>query len=151
VLELASDLLPRMTRTLSLAAIRREWPPAALLVERAAEMVETDGATAARWSRVAGKLSPDDAEVLNSAAWLLLIMPDEKHRDPETALAYARAAVRLTDRSDHMILDTLALALFETGHILEAIEIQKKAVEMAPDMEDYRERLARFRARVAAG
>ncbi len=140
-----------MTRTLSLAAIRREWPPVALLVERAEEMAETDGATAARWLRAAGKLSPDDASVLNSAAWLLLIMPDAKHQDPETALAYARTAVRLTDEGDHMILDTLALALFETGDVLAAIEVQKKAVSMAPDLAEYRERLARFKARVASG
>jgi cytochrome c-type biogenesis protein CcmH/NrfG len=142
-------ILPRMIRTVKLASIRRDWPHAVVLVARAQGIQEKDGATAADWYRTAGRLAPEDAEILNSAAWCLLIMPDEAHRDPKSALKFARKAVALTKGENHMILDTLALALFLTDHVVEAIEVQEKAVAMFPESPEYRARLKRFKEKAA--
>ena len=49
---------------------------------------------------------------------------------------------------EHHILDTLALALYLNGHAWEALRIQTRAVEMAPEEEEYVKRLLLFRAAV---
>ena len=60
------------------------------------------------------------------------------------ALQLAQRAVELSGGIQPHILDTLALALFQTGEVEAAVETQRRAVELSPDREDYRESLARF-------
>jgi thiol-disulfide isomerase/thioredoxin len=77
----------------------------------------------------------DDAMFLNQVAWTILD-PEEtsvKYRDHKLALDMAKKAVELTKEKDGMILDTYALALYETGSKEEAIKYQKQALKLVGD------------------
>jgi uncharacterized protein YyaL (SSP411 family) len=69
-----------------------------------------------------------DAEFLNNYAWYLA----SHGAEPKRALEVAKKAVGLNPKSAH-ILDTLAEAYRQNGLHREAVETQKKAVEIAPD------------------
>lgn len=72
-----------------------------------------------------------DAMMLNTIAWTILDDEAIEKRDPKTALNLAKRASEFTGNKDGMILDTLALAYFETGDVTKAVETQRKAVEAA--------------------
>jgi len=63
--------------------------------------------------RMAVDLDPDNAEALNSLAWLLVTAKEESLRRPERALILAEKAVRL--RPEPHIWDTLAEAYLANG------------------------------------
>jgi non-specific serine/threonine protein kinase/serine/threonine-protein kinase len=70
----------------------------------------------------------------NECARLLLTCEPIGLRDPETALVLATEAVDLTEETDPVYLDTLALAQHMTGDKSSAIETEKKALALlAPD------------------
>ncbi len=115
-----------------------------------------DGAEKAQ--HLAGSIlarADDNWSLLNSFAWDILTQPELKLRDFNTALEAARTADALTDSANPFVLDTLALALFECGQKAEAVETQRKAVEMAkleddPDMvAELEMRLRRFEKALA--
>jgi hypothetical protein len=66
----------------------------------------------------------------NAAAWLLLTHEFEECRDPQAALPLARRATEASGGNDPAILDTLALALFETGDVAAAVETESKTVAL---------------------
>ena len=70
--------------------------------------------------------NPDDFNALNNLAWMLATCPDRQHCDPEQAVELAQRAAALNP--DDYILDTLATALYESGRIEAAIEVQQRAV-----------------------
>jgi tetratricopeptide (TPR) repeat protein len=72
--------------------------------------------------------SKDDAEFLNAYAWYLATHDQKLER----ALELAKKAVELSPKSPE-ILDTLAEAYSRNGLLKEAVETQKKAVELAAD------------------
>lgn len=74
----------------------------------------------------------DDSQMLNQVSWYIAA---EKQLPGtlETAMKAAKRAVELTKEKDGTILDTLARVYFEQGKIDEAIEWQKKAVELSKD------------------
>jgi len=94
------------------------------------------------------------AEHLNFAAWQLLTIEPVELRDPALAVEFSRRANQLGNytNSDHM--DTLALALFRTGEVTEAIETQKRAIKALSENARYRAKyerqLAEFEAAVGA-
>lgn len=75
----------------------------------------------------------DDAMTLNSIAWATLDEPGVEQRDLDLAMRFAERAVEVTKSRDGAIMDTLARAHYEKGNLAKAIEIQKKAVELADE------------------
>jgi Zn-dependent protease with chaperone function len=89
-------------------------------------------------------LSPRSVEVLNNLAWLYATCEDERLRDPVRSLALAQRAAGL-ETAAH-ILDTLAEAYFVNGRIDQAIETEKRALDLAQENRAYFEgQLEKFR------
>ena len=74
-----------------------------------------------------------NAEFYNNIAWELLTNEQVKHRDKALALQLAERANKASEGKQPHILDTFARALHDTGKLKEAIEQQKKAVELSGD------------------
>jgi len=77
--------------------------------------------------------STENVSLLNKLAWDSLTDERLKGKFTELALAMAEKANNLTESKDWAIVDTYARAFFESGKIKEAVEWQKKAVELAGD------------------
>ena len=77
----------------------------------------------------------NNSQALNSVSWQILTKVEEDKRDNELALQLAKKAVELTESKNPAILDTYALALFRSGKIDQAIQVQTKAVELSIDNE----------------
>lgn len=69
---------------------------------------------------------------LNNYAWFLLICEPEDLRDPHKALLLARQAVEAIGNQRSAVLDTLALACFETGDTAQAVEVQLQSLDLLP-------------------
>jgi tetratricopeptide (TPR) repeat protein len=94
--------------------------------------------------RSAIALDPDNPDALNNLAWLLATSDNPDLRNPREALTLARRAIALK-KAPH-IWDTLAEALFINGRIAEAIDAEKKALQMAPDNRQiYEKQLLKFK------
>lgn len=106
-----------------------------------------------RWYQAA----PDNAEAANGYAWELLTCKDEALRDPRGALDPARKAAELSAHKNPAILDTYALALFRSGSLKEAVDTQKKAIDLLPAettaeaRKEYASRLKEFEAALRLG
>jgi tetratricopeptide (TPR) repeat protein len=94
------------------------------------------------------RLVPDDPRTLNNLAWLWATCPKPEWRDGPKAVEHARKACELTESREVGSLDTLAAALAACGQFEEAVQWQRRAVELAPEAEkaDYQTRLALFEA-----
>jgi tetratricopeptide (TPR) repeat protein len=84
----------------------------------------------AYWKQALSK-KPDDLHVLNDMALILATSPDAALRNGNAALPLAEHAVQLTSSREPAILGTLAAAYAETGDFDKAIEIEKRATELA--------------------
>ncbi len=82
-----------------------------------------------------------DPMLLNDFAWRILTDEEVKFRDLKFALQVAKAAYDACEGKEAAIVDTYARALFDNGQKKEAIEYQKKAVQLAGDDEAMREEL----------
>ncbi len=82
----------------------------------------------------------DEHEALNALAWSILDEGEIEKRDFDLALAMASRASELTKGLDPAVLDTLALAYHKKGNSKKALEVQKKAIEIAS--EDMKEPLS---------
>jgi thiol-disulfide isomerase/thioredoxin len=95
----------------------------------------------------------ENPAALNAFAWEMLDNVRFEGKDLALALDWARRAAEITNRADGMILDTLALALFENGRVDEAIKTQEDAVRLfeaavgasSEELTDMQSRLKRFR------
>ena len=81
------------------------------------------------------ELSPEQPELLNNLAWLLLTVEETGVFDPELALTLAKEAV-IQQPSGH-ILDTLALAYWHNGSPEQAIMAEERALNQDPANRDY--------------
>ena len=89
-------------------------------------------------------LSPDNAEVNNNLAWLLLTAQDESLRDSKRALELAQTSARLKEHGH--ILDTLAAAYWANGRIEEALMAERRAIRLDSRNRPYYQRqLEKFR------
>ena len=89
------------------------------------------------------RLEPDDPSAQNTASWMLLTVPEEARRDPVRALALVDRALaqlegrteeELVEEADQMrpaFLDTRAEALRQLDRLDEALDDQRRAVELA--------------------
>ncbi|MBU0679742.1 MAG: redoxin domain-containing protein [Verrucomicrobia bacterium] len=80
----------------------------------------------------------DDAENLNTLAWMIITSPLQ-FRDLETALTAAQKSNTLSGEKLPPVLDTLARIYYAVGLIDQAIETQRKAVTLTEDGEDKEE------------
>jgi len=94
----------------------------------------------------------DEAQALNNLAWSNIdpdTKPDKSRRDVKLALKAAARANELTKGENGPILDTYALALFETGDAAKALEAQEKAIKLMGDGDaGMKERLEMYRKAV---
>jgi thiol-disulfide isomerase/thioredoxin len=75
----------------------------------------------------------NNASMLNYIAWFIADEPGVKSRDFKLAERAASRADSLTGGKDFAIIDTLARIRFEQGDVKKAIELQRKAIELASD------------------
>lgn len=76
-----------------------------------------------------------DAQLLNSFSWNLMTERETEGRFSELALKAAQRCDKISEGKNWMFVDTLALALFETGEVAEAIEIEEKAIKLAHEQD----------------
>lgn len=79
----------------------------------------------------AAQLAPDDSSIQNDYAWVLCTSAQDDLRDGARALELARRMVAATERADPDLLDTLAVALAETGEFGQAREVAGEALAKA--------------------
>jgi thiol-disulfide isomerase/thioredoxin len=87
-----------------------------------------------------------ESGLLNEFSWDILTKVKEENRDLDVALKAAKKANELTEGKSFAILDTYALALFESGKVQEAIAQQQKAVELSAGDAGMQKRLEEFKA-----
>ncbi|MEM7308254.1 MAG: redoxin family protein [Planctomycetota bacterium] len=79
-------------------------------------------------------IAKKDATKLNGLAWKIVDpRTDYPERDLDLALRAAKASVELDGGANAASLDTLARVYFLRGELQRAIELQRKAVEVAPE------------------
>jgi tetratricopeptide (TPR) repeat protein len=86
---------------------------------------------------------PNDALILNQAAWFFATTKSPL-RNPAKALAYANRAIAAAP-TDANIMDTLAEAYFANGRIDAAVTTEQKALALAPDRDDLKQQMNKFR------
>ncbi|MFA4985210.1 MAG: protein kinase [Candidatus Brocadiia bacterium] len=82
------------------------------------------------------EISPLLAEAHNNLAWLYSTTTDPGFRKPKEAIEHALTACRLTAYSNPDWLDTLAHAYAADDNLAKAVEVEAKALEIAPDRTD---------------
>jgi thiol-disulfide isomerase/thioredoxin len=93
------------------------------------------------------KLAGDNADLLNQVAWELLTSKEFKTHDYPLLERMAKQAVTASGGKDSNVLDTYAVALHKNGKTDEAIEVQRKAIQLEENPELRRllkDRLAEF-------
>ncbi len=90
------------------------------------------------------QLQPENVLALNNLAWAITA------QNRPGALAHAEKANRL--RPDQpALMDTLAGALALEGQLPKALEVQRKVVDLAPEVPDFRLRLAKLYVQAGQG
>ncbi len=84
------------------------------------------------------EITPDDPDVLNNLAWLLVSADDLGVRNPARALMLARQAVDLKPAG--YILDTLATAYWANGFLENSLRVEKEAIKADPAKREFYER-----------
>jgi thiol-disulfide isomerase/thioredoxin len=111
---------------------------------------DTAGAAATGKAIVEDAIAHKDAQALNEIAWGL-VNPEGDVKNPDLDLAFKAAseAVKITGEKDGMILDTLARVYFVKGDVNKAIELQEKAIALAPEQmkEQMTDALNEFKAK----
>ncbi|MCP4247510.1 MAG: redoxin family protein [bacterium] len=89
-----------------------------------------DHKTAEKVGRYLVEKAADDANLLNGFSWGLLTDESTKGKYNELALIAAQRCHDASGGKNWSYLDTLALAKFENGAVAEAVELEKKAIEL---------------------
>ena len=88
---------------------------------------------------------------INNDCWYFLTELASMGRYDVFAAALADRMLEQKDAMDYFEFDTAALAMFRVGRLADAVELQEQAIEKGgKDDADYRERLARYKAAMAA-
>ena len=91
------------------------------------------------------RLDPTQAEACNLLGWLLSTCTEDSLRDGPRAVDLARKACELTNWKEPRYLDTLAAANAECGEFQQAVEWEKKAIELCEDQK----KVEKFQVRLA--
>jgi tetratricopeptide (TPR) repeat protein len=108
----------------------------------------------AEWKQ-ALRTDPDNLQILNDTAWILATSADAALRNGREAVGLAGHAAELTAQKEPAILATLAAAYAETGQFEKAVEIERRAAEIARAQgndaiaETLRARIPQFEAKTA--
>lgn len=96
--------------------------------------------------------SKDDAETLSQLAWMMATGSTQKGMDLELAASAAEQAVKLSEEKNADYIDSLAQVKFRQGLLVEAIALQKKAIEVSPPQfaDDFKQHLEEMEAAAAA-
>ncbi|MHB1425057.1 MAG: tetratricopeptide repeat protein [Gemmataceae bacterium] len=94
------------------------------------------------------RLEPDNPATCNNLAWLWATNPQLEQRDPARAIEFARRACDLAQWRNAGFLDTLAVAYAAAGQFAEAVEHERRALELASAGEkaEYQARLELYEA-----
>jgi hypothetical protein len=76
-------------------------------------------------------LGTNDWNVMYFFSWRIFADRNVRHRDRPVALTAAQRAMQLKGEKEPGVLDTYARALFENGKYVQAIEIERKAVQLS--------------------
>ncbi len=90
---------------------------------------------AAELYRQAVAINGQYARAYQNAAWLMATCPDKKFRNAELAVSSAKKAIELDPAPSMRSYDTLAAAYAATGKLQDAIKHQRRAVQLATDVE----------------
>jgi len=93
--------------------------------------------------------NPEDATVHNNLAWLYATAEDETFRDPAKALEHAEKAASLSKEANAEILDTLARAYFMNDKIQEAVDAERKAINLDPQNAEFQKHLESYEQALA--
>ena len=97
--------------------------------------VPVDYERAGAWYQRAAR--SDDPWSSNNFAWFLATCPDEGLHHAETAITFAKRALKMMgeagEEQRYEMLDTMAAALARNGEYLEAVLWQKRAIELLPE------------------
>ncbi len=96
-----------------------------------AELKSRQFARAIEAYRKAIAAAPNLLDAQNNLAWILSVHPDEQFRSGEEATEIAKRLCEATRFQESRFLDTLAVAYAETGQFEAAVEMAKKAIEIA--------------------
>lgn len=119
-------------------------------------MMRNDDAKAGAYGqKLADGLFKEDANSLNSIAWMIVDpeIPATK-RDVKAAVKISERSNSLSGNKNPMFLDTLALAYFLDGQVKKAVETQEKAVSLLDDsvpaetVSEMKARLAEFKKKL---
>jgi tetratricopeptide (TPR) repeat protein len=75
--------------------------------------------------------APNLLDAHNNLAWILSVHPEKQLRSGEEALEIAKRLCEATRFQEAKFLDTLAVAYAETGQFETAVEMAKKAIDVA--------------------
>lgn len=81
--------------------------------------------------RQAVRFGAGHAQPANNLAWILATAPDDQLRNGQEAVELAKQACQSTNNREPGAMDTLAAAYAELGQFDQAIEMAKKALELA--------------------
>jgi thiol-disulfide isomerase/thioredoxin len=95
-------------------------------------------------------LIKDNAPFLNRFAWVIA-SGKKKHRDLNLAGRLIRRAYEITKGKDHSILDTYARIMFERGEVLQAVDLQQRALALKKDEKGYKARLEKYQEHLKSG
>ncbi len=112
----------------------------------AVELKDMDRAN--KWAKeISEGILKDEPTLLNGLAWTMVDPQSPvQTRDADLAVKIAERAAELSKHKDASILDTLARAWFVKGDVQKAVDIQRKAIEIDPEMN---ESLAEYEAALA--
>ena len=88
---------------------------------------------------------PNVAVAHNNLAWLYATSDDPKFKNPRLALEHAQQAVELTGWKEAGFIDTLAEAQYANHNFTEAVRIQTRALELAPNNRELLDHMDRYR------
>jgi thiol-disulfide isomerase/thioredoxin len=117
------------------ASVSQEAKKARDLFGKYVQTVSADGdkAKAAELAQQLGDSNFKEPQSLNEMAWTILTDERIKQRDLPLACKLAKAAVDASEAKNPAILDTYARALFDSGKVADAIDLQQKAITACED------------------
>jgi tetratricopeptide (TPR) repeat protein len=95
------------------------------------------------------EFNPKDVSVHNNLAMLYAAAKDTQVQDKLKALEHAVKASEISGEKNAEVLDTLAFVYSVNGKIPEAIEAEKKALNLAPENEGFKKKLQEYEGRLS--
>ncbi len=143
-MELDSEANIKFVESVLLQRARRE-PDKAIwhrLLGDLKQDIEQDAEALAAYEKSIA-LEPENPEVLNNLAWLLITAREPEVLDPERALELAKNAALLRPAAGY-ILDTLAAAYWANDMIDKALDAERTAMKLDPESRTFYRRQMDF-------